>query len=169
MPDIPRIEVDFNDFEDDGRLGALASSADDASALEPGVLVTLWDEDGNAAQGRVSELGDRGQVWIDVLRPTWRSASEMSAEHVVSSGFRDATSSVVFFTIRSAGLVEPFEAAATPTVYFDPMLIVVPSMHGRVGAAVLHRAGWPVGLNFAESYKLRSVVGTAPVTAELAP
>jgi hypothetical protein len=71
MPDA-RIHVDFNDIEDDS-LTALVRHADDPSALAPGVRVTLWDEEGNTAEGRVIELGERGVVRIALISGTWRS------------------------------------------------------------------------------------------------
>lgn len=70
MPD-PRVHVDFNGVGEDGRLAALRSHADKPEALEPGVVVRLFDEDGNSALGRVAETGERDLVWITVLWDSW--------------------------------------------------------------------------------------------------
>ena len=70
MPDT-RVHVDFNDIQH-GRLRALSRNADDPSAIAPGAQVELWDDDGNTAQGRVVELADRGLVWFELIRGTWR-------------------------------------------------------------------------------------------------
>jgi hypothetical protein len=176
MPETPRVEVDFNDFEADGRLGALTSSADNPSALAPGVLVTLWDEDGNTAQGRVAELADRGLVWIDVLRETWRSGPEArSAEQVVAANLADLKSSgwVLCLTAGSTTSFTTNFGVVAPDFY-----LVQPIFHavwGTMGplAAVRGLAGWPQHpgwpqhLDFAEYYKLRLVTGVAPATAEV--
>jgi hypothetical protein len=72
VPDA-RVHVDFNGVEDDGRVAALRSHADTPEALDPGVVVTLFDEDGNTALGRVAEIGERDLVWITVLWDSWNS------------------------------------------------------------------------------------------------
>lgn len=73
MPET-RIHVDFNDVEDDGRIVALRRHADNPSAVHPGAVVELWDEDGNAARGRISELQARDIVLLDIMWDTWRTA-----------------------------------------------------------------------------------------------
>lgn len=78
MPDA-RIHVDFNGIQEDGRITALTRHADDPSAVRPGALVVLWDEDGNTAQGRVVEVGDRDLVHIDVLLDTWLTEEAASS------------------------------------------------------------------------------------------
>ena len=70
MPD-PRVHVDFNGVEEDDRIAVLRSHADHPAALEPGTVVRLFDEDGNSAQGRVAEIGERDLVWITVLWDSW--------------------------------------------------------------------------------------------------
>lgn len=70
MPE-PRIHVDFNDIQEDGRISALKRHADIPEAVEPGALVALWDEDGDTAQGRVESVGERDLVEIEVLMDSW--------------------------------------------------------------------------------------------------
>jgi hypothetical protein len=70
VPD-PRVHVDFNGVEDDSRLAVLRSHADNPEGLEPGAVVSLFDEDGNSALGRVIETGERDLVWITVLWDSW--------------------------------------------------------------------------------------------------
>jgi hypothetical protein len=169
MPDIARLEVDFNDFDDDGRLGALVTSAEDPSALAVGALVLLWDEDGNTAQGRVVELAERGRVWLDVLRPTWHSGRDGTAEQVVAAALANVAPPVgLFQAVRpTACLVTPFGTDATPGFQFGQFFLFMG--YPRLQAHATHSSAWPDHLDFAESYKLRSIAGVAPVTAELGP
>lgn len=168
MPEMPRLEVDFNDFADDGRLGALRSSADNPSALALGELVTVWDDDGNTAQGRIVELADRDLVWIEVLRETWRSGLEArSAEHAAAAASLANPTSPAWVLSLTAGSAKSFRVLAAP--HFSVGFLSA-FMAGGVGiqlAAVQGRAGWPQHLDFAEYYKLRLVTGVAPATAEV--
>lgn len=71
-----RIHVDFNGVEDSDRIVALRRHADSPSAVHPGALIELWDEDGNTAQGRVVELRDRDIVLLNVMWDTWQTPDE---------------------------------------------------------------------------------------------
>lgn len=71
MPD-PRIHVDFNGIQEDGRIFALRRHADVPAAVVPGASVQLWDEDGDTVQGRVVALSERDLVEIEVLEESWQ-------------------------------------------------------------------------------------------------
>ena len=70
--DRPRVHVDFNDLDTDGRFFVLPDD------VEGGVLglrseVVLVDEEGNSALGHVAELRERGRAIIVMAAGTWRS------------------------------------------------------------------------------------------------
>lgn len=83
MPD-PRIYVDFNDLQDGG-LSALTRHAADPSAVVVGAYVTLLDEEGNCARGRVTAVEDTGLARIEMLPGTWHdrlAAPALDAEQL---------------------------------------------------------------------------------------
>jgi hypothetical protein len=152
----PRVHVDFNDIEDDGRIGALVDSADDPSELQPGAIVTLWDEDGNTAQGRVAELADRGLVWIDLLRHTWRSHLEQSAHTVMADWLLTAVDmhSCTAGT-ASTSHIGAFYGGSVYTGNF----IFVPAALNRMGHIRPRSEEW--------HSKVHSVAGVSLATAEV--
>jgi hypothetical protein len=151
-----RVHVDFNDIEDDDRIGALTDDADDAGALVPGALVTLWDEDGNTAQGRVAELADRGLVWIDLLRNTWRSHPE-ERQHA-ASGYAPLTA---FGVVSITGGTAPTTLVAWPLVFSLSGQVLVMGVGPTPGKTQFAYAS-------AHLYKMQSVTGLAPASAEVA-
>lgn len=152
MPE-PRIHVDFNGIQEDGRITALTRLADEPSAVEPDALVELWDEDGNTAKGRVVELGDRGQARIKVLLDTWRTEDPAPSPGLASIGHPLATLNgawVVQFVGVGAFTFAARSLDADQTVYL---------IHYGAGVrAALH--------TFADYYKLRSVTVEEPATSD---
>src|SRR6266542_1635364 len=71
-PDRPRVHVDFNDMDQEGRFFVLPDDVEDG-ALGPGSAVMLVDEEGNSALGRVAELMERGRAIIAMTAGSWRS------------------------------------------------------------------------------------------------
>src|SRR5450755_2636540 len=120
---MPCIEVDFNDFDDSNRLGALVANADDPSALDVGALVLLRDDDGNTAEGRVVELGDRGQVWLDVLRSTWRNGPAETINQVIAATppHLDPSAGVFILVTPSLGTPTAFGTNLRADFYLGPM------------------------------------------------
>lgn len=161
-----RVHVDFNDVEEDGRIGALAESADDPSALVPGAEVTLWDEDGNTAQGRVVELADRGLVWIDPLRATWRSHLETS--HHPANDLAITAAIGPINTVATTGSMFLSTAGTVSVNFLTPMTyftfggyLSIPTM-GPFAAAGHPRP------TFEDYYKVHCVTGVAPAAADVA-
>lgn len=131
MPNI-RVHVDFNDIED-GSLAALVRHADDPSALVPGARVLLWDEDGNTAEGSVTEIGDRGIVRISMLGGTWcsrldqqRRTDLVAPEDLVKALFQSYAPTVAsvegFYRLWQS----PSSVAPTTTPTLVPWLPVLP-------------------------------------------
>src|ERR1700722_9128216 len=168
---MPSIEVDFNDFDDSNRLGALLANADDPSALDVGTVVLLKDDDGNTAQGRVVEVGDRGQVWLDVLRSTWHNGPAETADQMITTALANADPPAWFFLLVTPPGNSPsaFGASMRADFYLSPLVVTVGGSLVRFQARTHGLTGWPSGLGFTDCYKLRSTSGVAPVTAELGP
>lgn len=70
--DRPRVHVDFNDMDQQGRFFVLPEDIEDGT-LGLGSNVVLVDEEGNSALGHVAELMERGQALIAMAAGSWRS------------------------------------------------------------------------------------------------
>jgi hypothetical protein len=134
MPDT-RVHVDFNDIRH-GRLRALSRNAEDPSAIAPGAQVELWDDDGNTARGRVVEVADRGLVWFELIRGTWRDPVDPPESDPQQGLTWWLGSGVVLSTVHGSG-------------FADVILI----------RALSHA-------DFEDYYKLSLVTGAAPMTAD---
>jgi hypothetical protein len=153
MPE-PRIHVDFNGIQEDGRISALARHADVPSAVLPGTLVKLWDGDGNTANGRVAELGDGGLVRIDVLLDTWRTLD-------------DAAPSPDQASTDPATMLVNVAVAVLTTGPANCTFAAGSSDESRSVYYVYKRGGFhAVGTTFENFYKLRSVTVEAPATSD---
>jgi hypothetical protein len=122
MPDT-RLHVDFNDTRQDGRLRGLSRYADDPSAITPGAQVELWDDEGNTAQGRVVELGDRGLVWFELISGTWRDPddpSQSAPELVGLLGFH--TDNYLYLSFVAHSLVTHAAAGSAVAVTYGSLV-----------------------------------------------
>lgn len=142
MPDT-RVHVDFNDIRH-GRLRALSRNADDPSAIAVGGQVELWDDDGNTAQGRVVELADRGLVWFELIRGTWRDpvATPQSDPQLMQTWW---LSWPMRWAVLSTAHGPRFVDASSNAV-----IVISGLRHGDIE----------------DYYKLSLVTGAAPVTAD---
>jgi hypothetical protein len=149
MPE-PRVHVDFNDIEEDGRLGGLTRNADDPSALQRGTRVVLWDEEGNSAEGLVAELGDRDLVWFEVVPDTWRSWHENSVDspdHEYPVPSRDAVMIYIWSAWAAGGIV------------------VLGGVGSGKSLTMLHALGALHAARFEDYYGQSMVTGVAPTAA----
>jgi hypothetical protein len=69
MPGLTTLHVDFNDFDDDGRLEALARPGLERS-LQVGEEVELRDGDGNSCQGHIERIDGR-IAYVSLDWDTW--------------------------------------------------------------------------------------------------
>ena len=70
MPRPPTLRVDFNDFDDDGRLAALLRRVLGPSLPAEGDEVELRDGDGNSCRGRIERI--EGPIaYVDLDWDTW--------------------------------------------------------------------------------------------------
>lgn len=86
MPDFPqmaRVNVDFNDMDQDGRLFVLPEDAE--HPLWQHALVVLGDAEGNHARGRVVEIRDGGRAVIEMIAGSWLSREAASATELFLS------------------------------------------------------------------------------------
>jgi hypothetical protein len=130
MPDT-RVRVDFNDIRH-GRLRALTRNADDPSAVALGARVELWDDDGNAAEGRVVELADRGLVWLELVRGTWRDAVDPPRHYPTMTIWTEGHVEVLYLVTlrarRHEDIEQPYNvssvAGTAPTTFWEPRQLI---------------------------------------------
>jgi hypothetical protein len=74
MPDSdrPRVHVDFNEMDPQGRFFVLPEDVEDG-ALGLRSAVVLVDEEGNSARGQVTELMEQGRAIVAMLAGSWQS------------------------------------------------------------------------------------------------